>query len=405
MPAAIERKSTLITTNQQPAVDRSILPPYDDDSLILGPANEAEYEQTSRINADEWKGFLDLETYLDRETYLNNSSQTGNGGMIPWVLTSSKLPGHEDGSRTILAACETSRKLAYVAKDGQLERVISHGIGSVYCRQEYRGRKYAEVMMRELGKRLETWQQPKSGKGKFSVLYSDIGPKFYAKTGWKPFPSRHITLKMINNAGEYHQRRAEITPLPDIKDLRLEDIASLKLEQSIEDKLISASRAEPKKTFVAFKPDLPQLEWHFMREDFLAEVLGREQPDIKGAIDARTGVAVIWVRTYAAEKSGWHLSILYTHVPHQTTLSHDDLQRSLSALLLRAQFEATKWDLIGGVEVWDPSALVVDATKAIAHGEDIRVIERDQEHICSLKWVGQEPKDVVWLQNERYVWC
>lgn len=405
MPAAFERRARLQTTSKQPAVESDNLPASDDASITLSPANEVEFEQTWRINADEWKGFLNLDSYLDREVYLIDSPQTNNEAVTAWILTSSKLPLNQDGSRPILAACESSRKMAYVVKNGQMDRIISHGIGSVYCRQEYRGRKYAEVMMREVGKKLESWQQPKGGRGKFSVLYSDIGPKFYAKNGWKAFPSTHIALKMIDNAGEYHQRRAVITPLPQIDDLRVDDIESLKLEQNLESKLMTVSKAEPDKTFVAFKPDLPQFEWHFMREEFLAEVLGREHPEVKGAVDRSTGVAIIWVRTYAAEKSGWHLSVLHTHIPHAAQLSQTDVQRSLSALLLRAQFEATKWDMIGGVEVWDPDMSVVDAARQIAHDDVISIIQRDQEHICSLKWVGQEPEDLIWLANERYAWC
>ena len=85
-------------------------------------------------------------------------------------------------SRTILASCETYRKRALVKRqDGQVREVISHGIGSVFCNPQLRGRGYAGRMFRELGKLLETWQQQEGQKADFTVLYSDIGKVHRAK--------------------------------------------------------------------------------------------------------------------------------------------------------------------------------------------------------------------------------
>jgi len=404
MPAAQELPTGLVTTTMQPQVDATILPSSSNSNVVLEPANRAEYEQTWRLNASEWKGFLSEASYLDRELYLIDADLTRDGGATAWILTSSDLPVNADGSRPVLAACETTRKQAYVAKGGKLEKIITHGIGSVYCRPEYRGKGYAGRMIEELGRKLETHQQLKDGKSRFSVLYSDIGPKFYARHGWQPFPSTHISLKMIDNVGEYHQRRAEITPLPQIEDLKYEDLAAVPLIPNLEEKLANMSSAAPNKTFVAFRPDVPSFQWHFMREEFLAEILGREKPEVKGAIDRRTGIALIWARTYSGESFRWHLSVLYVHIP-ENTIHTVETKKSLSSLLLRAQYEAHVWDMVAGVEVWDPREEVVQAAQAIAHGHDVQVVSRDEAHICSLRWNGPESDDVVWLANERYAWC
>ncbi len=77
--------------------------------------------------------------------------------------------------RPILGSCESFRKRALVARAGKLEDVISHGIGSVFCNPEYRGRGYAQRMIEELGKKLDTWNQKDGKKTDFTVLYSDIG--------------------------------------------------------------------------------------------------------------------------------------------------------------------------------------------------------------------------------------
>ena len=79
-------------------------------------------------------------------------------------------------NRTILASCETLRKRALIAREGQpVQEVISHGIGSVFCDPALRGKGYARRMLSELGKMLDTWQQQDENKADFTVLFSDIG--------------------------------------------------------------------------------------------------------------------------------------------------------------------------------------------------------------------------------------
>lgn len=408
MPAAKEQQNGLLTTDAQPVLDPSSLPSATDPGLTLEPANAVEYEHTWRLNCSEWKGFLSDSSYLDRELLLAEAEVAAEGGATAWILTSSKLPTNEDGSRPILASCETNRKTAYISKNGRLEKVISHGIGSVHSPAHYRGRGYGVKMIQELDKKLDTYQQLKSNTGRFSVLYSDIGPKFYAKHGWKAFPSTHISLKPIANAGEYHQRVAEITPKRTIEDLRVQDLAVVApvCIQALEKRLEALSLETPNKTFVSYQPSLAQLQWHFTREEFLADYLGRKRPVVKGARDAETGACLIWTRTYAADSAEWHLSILYTHIPRPYSASDaTNIEAALSALLLRAQWEAKQWDMAQGVELWDPSEEVISAAEAIAHGQAVKVISRDQEHICSLKWNGLETDEVIWVANERFAWC
>ena len=62
-----------------------------------------------------------------------------------------------------------------MSRGGKLEEKMVWGIGSVFVREEYRGKGYAGRMMDELGKRLETWGKGDEQKTAFTVLYSDIG--------------------------------------------------------------------------------------------------------------------------------------------------------------------------------------------------------------------------------------
>ena len=385
------------------SVDAASLPSSSSD-LVLVPASPLEYAQCSRLNADEWKGPLTLEQYMDREKHLLSQNLAKNGGATGWILTAPQLPPNSDGSRPILASCETMLASAYAARNGKLDKITAHGIGSVFTRAEHRGKGYAGRMMTELGKNLTTWQQPNGDKSLFSVLYSDIGVKFYSRFGWKAFPSTHIHLAPM----DIPTYEASSQNLPDVKELRTEDLSELPAAQIVEQELLAQSKHRPNTPFVAFKPDLDHFQWHHAREDFVSTQLELPYPKVKGAVHRPTGVAMIWTRVFSANQKDWQLHILHTVVPREVRNPVEGL-KALSALLLRAQREAGTWNLHGGVEVWDPSELMVAAAQSLrtdAH-DKVEVIHRDQEHVCSLRWTGDgnRVEDVVWDYNQKYAWC
>lgn len=75
--------------------------------------------------------------------------------------------------------------------DGVTKETITHGIGSVFCYPEHRGKGYPKKMLNLLGTELATWQA-EEGECYFSFLYSDIGKSFYTKLGWHAHPSKHL---------------------------------------------------------------------------------------------------------------------------------------------------------------------------------------------------------------------
>ena len=93
--------------------------------------------------------------------------------MTFWILVDT---ASATKSRPILASCESFRKRALIRRqDGKVQEVISHGIGSVFCNPDFRGKGYAGRMLNELGNKLENWQQKDGQTADFTVLYSDIG--------------------------------------------------------------------------------------------------------------------------------------------------------------------------------------------------------------------------------------
>ena len=152
------------------------LPSNKSRDLELVVATELERNQCWHINLNAWRGPLTPAQYLQREVLLEQQPLVNNNKITFWILTyRNGQHTNTDGSRPIFAACETLLKQAYVAQNGELRRVLAHGIASVFCRSDYRGKGYASRMMDELALKLgrDAWQQLKNtNRGHFSVLFS-----------------------------------------------------------------------------------------------------------------------------------------------------------------------------------------------------------------------------------------
>lgn len=154
------------------------LPKGDSPTLAIVRPTEAEQLIQAKLNGAEWRGALSPAAYLRREATLSKQALTRDGGITYWILVDTALENNpldpDSGTRLPLASCETYRKKAFVWRDGTLEEVVSHGVGSVFCGQHLRKRGYAQRLMIELGKTLRTHQTDEK-ECLFSILYSDIG--------------------------------------------------------------------------------------------------------------------------------------------------------------------------------------------------------------------------------------
>lgn len=151
----------------------SDLPRKDSPTIALVHPTPEEITRTWKLNGSSWRGRLSLEAYLRREEHLASQPFCRDEGMSFWILVDTASTG---SSRAILASCESYRKRALVKTPGKdVQEVVSHSIGSVFCNPEYRGRGYARRMMNELASQLDTWQQKSGEKAYCTILYSDIG--------------------------------------------------------------------------------------------------------------------------------------------------------------------------------------------------------------------------------------
>ncbi|OJJ51174.1 hypothetical protein ASPZODRAFT_55162 [Penicilliopsis zonata CBS 506.65] len=385
----------------------SSLPPGDSPRLVLVPATPAERLECTKLNSVAWKGPLDLESYIAREDHLLAQQLTGDGQTC-WILVDGTQPA---GARTILGACESYKKKALLAYAGQVEDIATHGVGSVYCRPEFRGKGYANRMIQELSVKLETWQleEERRTRSVFSVLFSDIGKKFYAQHGWKPFPSSHIALPSLGGSDEEDGAAAG---LPSARDLSAEDVKESMCSDAVfrkaRESLRAASERTPHQAKIAIAPDYDHFVWHWAREEFYAEKLFPHSgpPLVKGAGEDRARVYCAWTRVFGETPEENTLYILRWIYDEPASPAQAQMTaQAMAAVLRRAQRQAHKWDM-RHVEFWNPTPLMLQAVALL--DPDAKVVHREKSSIASLKWDGAKQglgNEVEWVWNEKYAWC
>ena len=358
-----------------------------------------------------WGQALSLEDYLHREDYLTTVPLAKDGGVTHWILTDNSPPNE----RPILASCESLRKRALVCQadvdGGKVQDAIGHGIFSVFTDPQYRGKGYASRMMKELNPTLSRWppvgskdvngqEMPRS---MFSVLYSDIGKSFYAKSGWAPFESSHLAFPPAAPGGREAASGAA-------KTLGYHELAEL---CAVDEKLLRTRiqqrtrESKDGKPSVALLPDLDQMLWHLMREDFMTKRIFGKTPTIRGAVFGEPGKRLwaVWIRGYYGgidKVEGNTLHILRIVVEDETA-SEDYLVEGVRSVIQISQEEAAEWR-IQEAHMWNPTPLL---RRVVARsGLQYEFVERDKESIASLAWYGEGPTaNVDWFANEKFGWC
>ncbi|KAK8848856.1 hypothetical protein PGQ11_015336 [Apiospora arundinis] len=398
------------------------LPPSESSDLQLSfqPTPE-ECTQVWTATAASWKDSLTIPEYLAESQYLTTVPLAQDGGRTMWILVDGKPPPSQP--RRVFCSCESFRKRS-LASDGRgnVQEGIVHGIASVFCPPEYRGRGYGTRLMNELAKVLRCGRQPEHGEKTIgSILYSDIGKEYYARLGWLPNPQNgHFVIPPAKaEKKEKPALTAQVIPESELGKLCLRDESMIRKAMSMP----STARKR-----VVILPDLDHMLWHIRKEDFATNHIFGATAMAKGAIAGSPGKQVwaIWVRRYyghpdtPGEHEGNVLYILRLVVEGDDTANkpHDENRSpppteayveqaaALEAVLWAAQTAAAKWRL-DQVHLWEPSPLVrclleqssLDATR----------VERHDASIASALWFTDDDNAVedapVWVNNEYYVWC
>ncbi|KAI1736442.1 hypothetical protein F4680DRAFT_432170 [Xylaria scruposa] len=365
--------------------------------------------------ASSWKDSLTVPLYLAEAQHLTTVPLAKDGAMSTWVLVDKNLPPNQ---RQVFCSCETFRKRALASDErGNVEEGVVHGVASVFCPSEYRGRGYGSRHMKELAKILRGWQS-EHGKSIGSVLYSDIGKEYYARLGWLPNPTNgHFVFPSVEMVTP---ELARLIPESELEAL-------CRIDEAMVRKAMTTPSTMRKR--VVILPDVDHMLWHIRKEDFAVKSIFGNKAEAKGAIAGSPGKQVwtVWARRYYRHPDeegvdGENGNVLYilrlvvegddtANRPHEgqsppATDAYVDQAVALKAVLQAAQAEAAKWRL-GCVHLWEPSPLVQSLLGQT--GLDATHVERQESSIASLLWFREEGDDVdetpTWINNERYAWC
>ncbi|KAE8442760.1 hypothetical protein EG329_002848 [Mollisiaceae sp. DMI_Dod_QoI] len=334
---------------------------------------------------------------MEESAYLLTVPLAKDGGMTMWILVERDAVPDQ---RAILASCETYRKRALVSSSstGETEDVIVHGIASVFCDPKYRGKGYAKHMLTELARVLKDWQAD-GRRCIASVLYSDIGPKYYADVGWK-----------LTSNNTHIEFPAHSSPeLDGVKLLQAEDLEQLCEEDEAMIRKSMAILTAAGRQHMIIVPDHDHMLWHHTKEEFVSQKLFGRIPHVKGImVDDEPGKRIwaIWTHRFYGDPevtpSGNVLYILRL-VIEDLLQDSKMMQAQLKRIFQSAQAEAAAWNL-DVVKLWDPHPRVQRLMRRMDIGHSI--VERNEDGIASLLWYGEDEEGTpVWVSNEKYAWC
>ncbi|KAL2829278.1 hypothetical protein BDW59DRAFT_38637 [Aspergillus cavernicola] len=380
------------------------LPQGDSPELVLAQATPKERTESIKLNSTEWKGPLDVDSYLAREDTLLQQRLTKKG-LTCWILVDRREP---EDARTIFSSCETYKKTAIVACGGKVEDASAHGVGSVYCRPEFRGKGYAKRMLQELSKKVDAWlaESDRRERPLFSILFSDIGKRFYAQFGWIPYSSSHFALPSISK--EEYSSQVTMVTLPEVRELCAEDVQRCICSTDVvrkERELLRVASMHSPGSKVAITPDFNHFLWHWAREEFYSHKLypDKDTPILKGAGNDDAKVYCAWNRNFGATPEENTLYILRWVYNEPTSPEETETTvKAMAAILRRAQLEAHEWNM-ANVEFWNPTSLLERAVALLDPSAEI--VHREKSSIASLRWSGNPEENVEWLCNEKYAWC
>jgi hypothetical protein len=271
--------------------------------MELRRATDEEKAARDALTHAEWGKLLTVEQFLERERRLRDHPWTARV-MATWLLC--------EGGR-VVASCETFRMPSILKLAGGQRQVGgTYGVASVFVEPSLRGRGYASQMMARLRPALEAEDATAQG----SLLFSDVGPGLYERSGHRARPGRDLVL---SSGGEWPEGAVRLSE------------ATLPVEWPLV--------RVPNAPFLAWAgPD--QVDWHLERERYYAEALGRPRPS---AVGARAGESrIFWAVSYP----GNALAVLWL----------DARAGAEARMCLEAARAAAAEAGVGSVVMWDSSA-------------------------------------------------
>ncbi|KAF1781177.1 Acyl-CoA N-acyltransferase [Phytophthora cactorum] len=249
------------------------------------------------------------------------------------------------GRDLLYCHCKTLRfDCVYRRSSGEIERGYSYQVSSVYTLPDFRKRGLASFFLTEVAKQLEKLPNPL-----ISVLYSDVGPTFYDKLGWKYHPSKAATLEVAHPQNAiFDDSSAELETMlldDNLAKFLESDNARLVTELSGGDKFIG------KEAFLIL-PTRDSIEWQFINGVHYAQVAGFDELPSCCGVKVNDNAFALW----------WHnLKESTLYVSRARFPDSGDNAAATTRVLLNAALQEARKFKLKKVVIWDPpSGLVRD---------------------------------------------
>ncbi|KAG2508799.1 hypothetical protein BBO99_00007871 [Phytophthora kernoviae] len=303
-----------------------------------------------------------------RRSELKRATAFSQQGSIYWALVeTSDVEGDStsdsdlvSGQTLLCCHCESHRFDCVMRRSpGEVERGYSYHIGTVFTLPAFRKRGLAALFLTEVAKQLA--QLPDA---LVSVLYSDIGPNFYDKLGWRPHPSQMATLDVIHprNLETGDSSNKNLSPLY----LNDEFDALLKADNTRLVDELSSSRLEGREAFVML-PTRDSTEWQFCMGVHFAEAQKFDELPSCCGVKISDDAFIVWCHNYFKEPT---LFIVRARFPD----TGDDAIATTRVLLQAALEEARKFKL-KKIAIWDPPSILLH--EDVRRHLEIEFIERE----------------------------
>ncbi|GMF26708.1 unnamed protein product [Phytophthora lilii] len=334
---------------------------------------------------------LDVKQWQQKDE-TQRATPFSQAGALFWALVDKAGEGSSTSDAGLVAGrdvlychCKTLRfDCVYRHSSGEIERGYSYNVSSVYTLPEFRKRGLAGLFLTEVAKQLE-----RLPKALASVLYSDVGPTFYDKLGWKCHPSKMATMKV--GADNNNDNVVDLETM--LLDDKLEKFLEADNARLVDE--LSSEKFRGQEVFLIL-PTRDSIEWQFMNGEYYARVAGLDELPSRCGVKRNDNAFVIWCHNLKEST----LYLVRARFPD----SGDNAAETTKALLDAAVQEARKFKL-KKVVIWDPpSGLLHDD---VHRQLGIEVAERQLSLSSAMVFrheKGTEGTLPVWFSNEKYAW-
>uniref|UniRef100_M4BHZ5 LYC1 C-terminal domain-containing protein n=1 Tax=Hyaloperonospora arabidopsidis (strain Emoy2) TaxID=559515 RepID=M4BHZ5_HYAAE len=364
---------------------------------VVQLTQEALKVQCKLDDFEEWGApMLDMAQYQCKEA-LQRASPFSQRGSIFWALVDHKRNENNDdadlvaGQTVLYCHCESHRFECVVRhSSGEIERGYSLHIGSVFTLPEHRKQGLAKFFLEEVAKQLK--QIPGAV---LSVLYSDIGPTYYDRLGWKLHPSKMATIDVaeLRTTNLTNSRNIETVSL--LLDANLDKFLRADNEKLV--RVLEHEKSQGRDAFVVL-PTRDSIEWQFCIGEHYARTLGYKELPSHCGVKINEEAFIIWCHDVKEST----LYILRARLPDV----YEDAAESVQLLLNEALMEARKFDL-NRVAIWDPPSCLLHSDVRCRY--NIKFADREDSLSSAMLFCHWNSPDLAmplphWMCNEKYSW-